>query len=933
MPAFCQKAGIFHEEQPTFVYFLIFTPNTKTTIMKRYLPLLMALGLLFALNGTAQITYPDNFTDEIFGQDWNLPVGITFDDNGQAYVWEKGGKVHLVDTLGNRLPQPLLDISEEVCTWSDHGLLGLALHPEFLENGYIYLLYVVDRHHLLYFGTPDYDPQTTIDEGATIGRITRYTADPATGFTTLLPNSRKVLLGQTPADGFPVLMSSHGVGSLAFGDDGTLLASCGDAGSFESPDAGSNPGSFWEDGLADGIIREEENVGAFRSQMVNSHNGKIVRLDPETGNGALGNPWYDEANPRSAASRSYALGMRNPFRFSHRPETGSHFPEEGNPGTLFVGDVGSNFWEELNVVERPGANLGWPMKEGYGGLYFFDPFNPENRDAPNPLYGEGDCDREYFRMRDLFANAGLNPSFPNPCNPLEPIDGAAPTHVHHWPALIWGITYADSSVRVGWIDSTLGPQVFELEEPGSGVDGHLFEGSSSVAGFMYEGETWPEEYQGKYFHGDFLGWVRMITFDENYRVTAIDSFAHGGKSLVHLTWNPKDECMYWIDIFTSTIHRVCYGGLPRPVAVPQADTLYGASPLTVRFDGSESYSPGESPLTYEWDFGDGSTATGPDPVHEFTAPDEQPISYTVQLTVTDTAGQSRSGELIISLNNSPPQVRISSFEEGDLYPMDEPLLLRLQGEVSDAETQDEDLQYEWQLFLHHNTHFHPQLTYSEPEAEYRVAPAGCGDEAYWYRIRLQVTDPQGLQSWDEKEIFPNCGVNPEVLLSGQALEEAVELSWDSPGGWDIDRYDLRYRATGTGYSTLGQFAGGQAAYTWQHDMPSSETNYYRLRFRTSDGIWGYSNEVAIIPGLPTELFIYPNPTFGPLQVLYDAPAGGEGEWQLWDVWGRRMARGRTVFTKGRNTLQIQLPGQLPAGNYYLRLKGDAWEKEGIVQKQ
>ena len=54
----------------------------------------------------------------------------------------------------------LIDISEEVGGWRDHGLLGFALHPNFRQNGYIYLAYTVDHHHLTKFGTTNYHAAT-----------------------------------------------------------------------------------------------------------------------------------------------------------------------------------------------------------------------------------------------------------------------------------------------------------------------------------------------------------------------------------------------------------------------------------------------------------------------------------------------------------------------------------------------------------------------------------------------------------------------------------------------------------------------------------------------------------------------------------------------------------------------------------------------------
>ncbi|MBK9045801.1 MAG: PQQ-dependent sugar dehydrogenase [Bacteroidetes bacterium] len=99
-----------------------------------------------------------NFTNSVISTSWDEVEGFVWDSTGQQYVWEKGGKVWVVDTSGNKLASPLLDITEEVGNWRDHGLNGFALDPDFRTNGFFYLFYTVDRHHLINFGTPAYNP-------------------------------------------------------------------------------------------------------------------------------------------------------------------------------------------------------------------------------------------------------------------------------------------------------------------------------------------------------------------------------------------------------------------------------------------------------------------------------------------------------------------------------------------------------------------------------------------------------------------------------------------------------------------------------------------------------------------------------------------------------------------------------------------------------
>ncbi|HZJ69653.1 MAG TPA: PQQ-dependent sugar dehydrogenase, partial [Planctomycetota bacterium] len=334
---------------------------------------------------------PPGFTDEVVGDAWNQAVGVTFASDGRAYVWQRGGRVYVV-VNGIKLLQPLLDIGPEVANWGDHGLIGFALDPDFSANGYVYLLYVVDYHYLTKFGTPEYDPAANDYSHDTIGRVTRYTATAASGYSVVDPASRLVLLGESITTGIPISGSSHGVGSLVFGEDGTLLVSTGDA----------NPGDGSGTLLSDGIIKPKENVASYRSQLLDGLSGKVLRLDPATGDGVPSNPWFDALAPRSPHSRVWTLGLRNPARMTLRPGTGASAPSAGQPGTLCVGDVGAETSEELSIVPSAGLDLGWPLYEGLLPSAYWTPQVYFNKDAINPLWQpghSGPCTQKFFSFQ------------------------------------------------------------------------------------------------------------------------------------------------------------------------------------------------------------------------------------------------------------------------------------------------------------------------------------------------------------------------------------------------------------------------------------------------------------------------------------------------------------------------------------------------------
>ena len=124
----------------------MFNFTTRKVTMK----FICSFFLLFTI--ATSFAQPTGFIDQEYVGGFEQAVGLTFDANGRMYVWEKQGKIWIVEN-GVKSSTPLLDISEEVGNWRDFGMLGVALDPDFLSNGNIYLLYIVDRHHLMNFGT------------------------------------------------------------------------------------------------------------------------------------------------------------------------------------------------------------------------------------------------------------------------------------------------------------------------------------------------------------------------------------------------------------------------------------------------------------------------------------------------------------------------------------------------------------------------------------------------------------------------------------------------------------------------------------------------------------------------------------------------------------------------------------------------------------
>ena len=187
----------------------------------------------------------------------------------------------------------------------------------------------------------------------------------------------------------------------------------------------------------------------------------------------------------------------------------------------------------------------------------------------------------------------------------------------------------------------------------------------------------------------------------------------------------------------------------------------------MQFSSSGSYDPDNQQITYSWNFGDGSpVSTQANPAHTFTASPGVPTEYVVTLTVTDSGNLSAQATLIVAVNNTPPNVTITSPVDGILYSPFNPTTINLTATVSDGESSDAQLSYQWQVLLHHNDHNHGVLVDTNHATTAVSDPTGCdGINIYYYRILLTVTDPQGLATTQEVRLYPDCGPNTPPTIS------------------------------------------------------------------------------------------------------------------------------------------------------------------------
>jgi glucose/arabinose dehydrogenase len=232
--------------------------------------------------------------------------------DSRLFVVQQTGQIRIIKD-GQPLPTPFADLSRLVTAGGEQGLLGLAFHPDFAQNGRLFVYYTARSQH---------------------EQVWELHAEPGADTTS---GPRRLLIDM------PDPFKNHNGGDLVFGPDGYLYIGTGDGGSAGDP--------------------------GRRSQNTRSALGKLLRIDVDRH--PSGRPYgIPGDNPFASNGRGlpfvYAWGLRNPWRFSF----------DRKSGDLWIGDVGQNMWEEVDHVARGkglAANFGWSHFEG---THLFDASHP-----------------------------------------------------------------------------------------------------------------------------------------------------------------------------------------------------------------------------------------------------------------------------------------------------------------------------------------------------------------------------------------------------------------------------------------------------------------------------------------------------------------------------------------------------------------------------
>lgn len=374
---------------------------------------------------------------------------------------------------------------------------------------------------------------------------------------------------------------------------------------------------------------------------------------------------------------------------------------------------------------------------------------------------------------------------------------------------------------------------------------------------MYTSGDYPPEFTRRVFFADYTaGVIKTLNFSASYDLLAVRDFASQAVRIVALERHPITGDIWAASLSSNQIIRIRYGANLTPHVVATATPSTGDPPLLVQFDGSLSNDPEQDPITFDWDFDDGTPhADIPNPAHPFA----QIGVYHVKLHVTDAFGLTGTANVQVAVGNSPPLASIRSPVMGSTYTVPTQLSLVANG----LDPEGGPLTYEWNISLYHATHVHPgTFTSTEQQAFFDIASSPEDPELLYYEIALTVTDTGGLTGTDHVFVYPATHVKDitgemRPVSSLDALPQPFPLANSNP---DIEVIrDKKVPPVGD-LSTARQFAtshnGDQGGDDWiGYELTAThgpEFRFVGLEFQEgkhfSDGGWLESMTVEVRTG-------------------------------------------------------------------------------------
>lgn len=684
----------------------------------------------------------------------------------------RDGELRLTDAAGNTSLAGKLDVYAH----DEEGLQGIGVDPAFADNRFIYLYYAPPLN------TPAGDaPETgTAADFAPFDGVNRLSRFVLKTDGTLDKASETKVLDVPASRG----ICCHVGGDIDFDAAGNLYLSTGDD---------SNP--FQSDGFTPIDERANRNP-AFDAQRTsgntNDLRGKILRIKVNADgsyavpDGNLFAPGTDRTRPEI-----YAMGFRNPFRFSVDKKTGILYVGEYGPdagaANASRGPAGQ---VEFARVTKPG-NFGWPYCTGKNDAYVDYDF------ATGTSGAAFDCAAPKNTSPNNTGLTDLPPAEPA----WIPYNGASVPE------------FGDGS------ESPMGGPVYDYD---ASLDSPV---------------KFPEAYDGDFFAGEFgRRWIKRITSDADGTVQSINSVPWTGTQIMDMAFGP-DGALYVLDYGISWFGGDEHSALYRienatdghsPVAAAAADRTSGRPKLKVRFSSEGTSDQDGDALTYSWDFGDGGTSTAANPRHTY----KKNGTYTATVTAKDTSGRTGSASVQIVVGNTAPAVELQLPADGQLFAFGDAVPFKVR--VSDPEDGRpiDCSKVKVTFVLGHDSHGHPVTSANGCTGTIQTSADGGHDEnANIFGVfDAEYTDGGGggqapLTTHDQNVVQPT--------------HRQAEHYGDSSG------IAVQSKDTAHGGKTVGDISNGD----WISFEPYVLSNATKITARVSSG--GAGGELEVRAGSPT----------------------------------------------------------------------------------
>ncbi|MGV9888943.1 PQQ-dependent sugar dehydrogenase [Streptomyces sp. NPDC003395] len=684
----------------------------------------------------------------------------------------RDGELRLTDAAGNtKLAGKLAVYSHD-----EEGLQGVGVDPDFASNRFVYLYYAPPLN------TPAGDaPETgTAADFAPFDGVNRLSRFVLKTDGTLDLASEKQILDVPTTRG----LCCHVGGDIDFDAAGNLYLSTGDD---------TNP--FQSDGYTPIDERADRNPGFDAQRTAGNTNdlrGKILRIKVNA-DGSYSIPDGNLFAPGTAKTRPeiYAMGFRNPFRFSVDKKT----------GILYVGDYGPDAGSasptrgpagqvEFARVTAPG-NFGWPYCTGANDAYVDYDFATKTSGA------SFDC------------NAPKNTSPHN--TGLTDLPPAQPA---------W-IPYDGGSVPEFGTGS---------ESPMGGPVYHYDPALDSPVKF-------PEAYDGNFFAGEFgRRWIKRIVTDDAGTVQSINPFPWNGTQVMDMAFGP-DGALYVLDYGlawfggddNSALYRIenaTDGHSPVPQAA--ASRTNGQAPLKVTFSSAGTTDQDGDALTYSWDFGDGGTSTEANPTYKY----KKNGTYTATLTAKDPSGRTGSASVQIVVGNTAPTVSLELPQDGQLFSFGDAIPFKVR--VTDPEDGKaiDCSKVTVTFVLGHDSHGHPLTSATGCSGTIQTSADGGHDE-----------DANIFGVFDAQ--YTDNGGGGQAPLTTHARHVTQPKHRQAEHFGDSSGVDVITKDTAHGGRTVGNIDNGD----WISFTPYVLSNATKITARVSSG--GAGGTLEVRAGSPT----------------------------------------------------------------------------------